>query len=154
MAVKTIRDKDGVLAYNTGTWEAPVWVPIPNCHNHKATAEKDEIEVTSRATGGVETFELGNAKYMIEWEMLLITNENGVLDPQIAFFRNAHINETVVELWSTDRGLTTDKSGGPHFQGKISKCTPIYDQKGITRYSFVAKPCWGDQLAEFKVYVD
>jgi predicted secreted protein len=95
------------LYYNTGTYAAPTWTLITNVKDVTLSMEKDEIDVTTRASGGFKEFVDGLIDASVEFSMIWDTGNAAFTAIKAAFFA-----KTAVELLVCDGVYTVTGSQG------------------------------------------
>lgn len=59
---------DAKLYYNSASYDTPTWVEIAKLRDLSRTEEYDEIDVTTRASGGAYEYDVGLLKYGLEFD--------------------------------------------------------------------------------------
>ena len=99
--------EDAKLYYNTGTYASPTWSEISNVKDLTLNLDKDETDVTTRASGGFKEFVDGLIDAGIEWGMLWDDN-----DTPFAAIRTAFFDKTAVEFLVLDGDVATSGNEG------------------------------------------
>lgn len=99
------------LYRNTGTYQSPNWNLIPNVKDLTLNLEKDETDVTTRASGGFKEFVDGLIDATIEFNMLWDSSDADFTAIQGAFFA-----KTAVEFLVLD-GAVVQEQNGPAVTG-------------------------------------
>lgn len=102
-----VLSENAKLYYNTGTYAAPVWSLINNVKDLTLSLEKDEVDVTTRGSGGFKEYVDGLIDASIEWGMLWDTADTAFTAMQTAFFA-----KTAVELLIVDGVYSTTGAQG------------------------------------------
>jgi hypothetical protein len=102
-----VLSQNAKLYRNTGTYSVPVWDLIGNVKDLTLSLEKDETDVTTRASGGWKEFVDGMKDATVEFGMLWDTG-----DADFDAFQGAFINNTSVEILVLDGLVATTGSEG------------------------------------------
>jgi predicted secreted protein len=102
-----VLSQNAKLYRNTGTYAVPVWDLIGNVKDLTLSLEKDETDVTTRASGGWKEFVDGMKDATVEFGMLWDTG-----DADFDAFQGAFINNTSVEILVLDGLVATTGSEG------------------------------------------
>jgi hypothetical protein len=102
-----VLSQNAKLYRNTGTYAVPVWDLIGNVKDLTLSLEKDETDVTTRASGGWKEFVDGMKDATVEFGMLWDTG-----DADFDAFQGAFINNTSVEVLVLDGLAATAGSEG------------------------------------------
>ena len=102
-----VLSQNAKLYRNTGTYSVPVWDLIGNVKDLTLSLEKDETDVTTRASGGWKEFVDGMKDATVEFGMLWDTG-----DADFDAFQGAFINNTSVEVLVLDGLAATAGSEG------------------------------------------
>lgn len=97
-----VLSEDAKLFYNTATYASPTWSEITNVKDLTLSLEKDEIDVTTRASSGFKEFVDGLIDATIEWGMVWDTSDAAFTAIRTAFFA-----KTAVEFLVLDGAATT-----------------------------------------------
>lgn len=92
-----VLSENAKLYYNTGTYGSPTWSLISNVKDVTLSLEKDEVDVTTRASGGFKEYVDGLIDASINFSMLWDTGNVAFTALQTAFFA-----KTAVELLVCD----------------------------------------------------
>lgn len=82
---------------NTGTYAAPVWDLISNVKDLTLNLDKDETDVTTRASGGFKEFVDGLIDASIEFSMLYDTTDTDFTAIRTAFFAKSSIEFLILD---------------------------------------------------------
>jgi hypothetical protein len=93
------------LYYNTGTYASPTWAEICNVKDLTLSLEKDEVDVTTRCSGGFKEYADGLLDANVTFNMLYDPSDAAFTALQTAFFA-----KTAVEVLVLD-GPETPASG-------------------------------------------
>ena len=96
-----VLSEDAKLYYNAGTYGGPTWTEITNVKDLTLNLEKDEIDVTTRASGGYKEFADGLIDASIEWGMLWDTTDAAFTAIRTAFFAKTAVEFLVLDDTST-----------------------------------------------------
>ena len=102
-----VLSQNAKLYRNTGTYASPTWDLIGNVKDLTLSLEKDETDVTTRASGGWKEFVDGMKDATVEFGMLWDTG-----DADFDAFQGAFINNTSVEILVLDGLVATTGSEG------------------------------------------
>ena len=102
-----VLSQNAKLYRNTGTYASPTWDLIGNVKDLTLSLEKDETNVTTRASGGWKEFVDGMKDATVEFGMLWDTG-----DADFDAFQGAFINNTSVEVLVLDGLAATAGSEG------------------------------------------
>jgi predicted secreted protein len=102
-----VLSQNAKLYRNTGTYASPTWDLIGNVKDLTLSLEKDETDVTTRASGGWKEFVDGMKDATVEFGMLWDTG-----DADFDAFQGAFINNTSVEVLVLDGLAATAGSEG------------------------------------------
>lgn len=94
------------LYRNTGTHAAPTWNEIANVKDLTLAMEKDETDVTTRASGGWKEFVDGLIDGSVEFSMLWDPADADFSALQTAFFAKTPIEFAVMDGIITGAGAT------------------------------------------------
>jgi predicted secreted protein len=94
------------LYRNTGTNAAPTWNEIPNVKDLTLSMEKDETDVTTRASGGWKEFVDGLIDGSVEFSMLYDNADDDFTALQTAFFAKTPVEVAVMDGIITGAGST------------------------------------------------
>jgi len=103
---------DGVLQRNTGSYASPTWVACPNISNLRMKMEPTEVDVTRRGSGGYMETEAGLMNASVEFDMILIKDENGAFPTDINAFISAAVDKTAIEIACTDIAIASEGAKG------------------------------------------
>lgn len=81
-----VLSEDAKLYYNTGTYATPTWTEITNVKDVTLNLEKDETDVTTRASGGYKEFVDGLIDASVDFNMVWDTADTAFTAIQTAFF--------------------------------------------------------------------
>lgn len=99
--------EDAKLYYNTGTYGTPTWTEISNIKDLTLSVEKDEVDLTTRASGGFKEYADGLVDATVEFQMLWDSSDTAFTAMKTAFF-----NKTAVEVLVLDGDEATTGSQG------------------------------------------
>jgi predicted secreted protein len=102
-----VLSQNAKLYRNTGTYASPTWDLIGNVKDLTLSLEKDETDVTTRASGGWKEFVDGMKDATVEFGMLWDTG-----DADFDAFQGAFINNTAVEVLVLDGLVATAGAEG------------------------------------------
>jgi len=102
-----VLSEDAKVYYNTGTYASPTWTEISNVKDVTLNLEKDEIDVTTRASGGFKERADGLIDASIGFQILWNNSDTAFTALQDGFF-----NKTAVEMLVLDGPQTTTGSEG------------------------------------------
>lgn len=85
------------LYYNTGTYAAPVWSEICNVKDLTLSLEKDEIDVTTRCSGGFKEYADGLLDANVTFNMLYDPADAAFTAIQTAFFAKTSVEFAVMD---------------------------------------------------------
>ena len=88
---------DAKVYRNTGTYETPTWVEMPNVRDLTLTIEKGEADATTRAAGGWKQSVATVKEATVEFEMVWDTADQGFLAIQNAFFNNTPVDLAIMD---------------------------------------------------------
>lgn len=94
------------LYRNTGTHAAPTWNEIPNVKDLTLNLDKDETDVTTRASGGFKEFVDGMIDASVEFSMLYDPADQDFTAIEDAFFAKTPIEFAVMDGIITGAGST------------------------------------------------
>lgn len=94
------------LYRNTGTNASPTWNEIPNVKDLTLSMEKDETDVTTRASGGWKEFVDGLVDGSVEFSMLYDTTDADFTAIQDAFYNKTPVEFAVMDGIITGAGST------------------------------------------------
>lgn len=97
-----VLSEDAVLYYNSGTYQSPTWSAITNVKDVTLSLDKDEIDVTTRASAGFKEFVDGLIDATIDFNILWDTDDTAFTAIRTAFFA-----KTAVEFLILDATTTT-----------------------------------------------
>lgn len=110
------------LFRNTGSFASPTWNEVPNVKDLTLGLDKDETDVTTRASGGFKEFVDGMIDASVEFSMLWDD-----ADEDFTALRTAFFAKTPIEFAVMDGPVSGDGSSGS--QGLRATCMV----KGFTR---------------------
>jgi predicted secreted protein len=94
------------LFRNTGSNATPTWNEIPNVKDLTLAMEKDETDVTTRASGGWKEFVDGLIDGSVEFSMLYDSADADFTALQTAFFAKTPIEFAIMDGIITGAGST------------------------------------------------
>jgi predicted secreted protein len=89
--------EDAKLYYNTGTYASPTWTEICNVKDLTLSLEKDEIDVTTRCSGGFKEYADGLLDANVTFNMLYDPADAAFTALQSAFFAKTAIEFAVMD---------------------------------------------------------
>lgn len=92
-----VLSENAKLYRNTGTYVAPVWDIIPNIKDLTLQLDKDETDVTTRASGGFKEMVDGLIDASIQFQMLWDTADTDFTSIRTAFFAKTAIEFLVLD---------------------------------------------------------
>ena len=102
-----VLSQDAKFYRNTGTYASPTWDLIGNVKDLTLSLEKDETDVTTRASGGWKEFVDGMKDATIEFGMLWDTG-----DADFTAIKDAFTGNTAIEVLVLDGLVATAGSQG------------------------------------------
>lgn len=102
-----VLSENAKLYRNSGSYGTPTWVEIDNVKDLTLNLDKDETDVTTRASGGFKEFVDGMIDASVEWSMLWDTS-----DANFTAIRTAFFAKTAVEFLILDGDEATAGSQG------------------------------------------
>jgi hypothetical protein len=97
-----VLSENAKLYYNTGTYAVPVWTLISNVKDVTLSLEKDEVDVTTRASGGFKEYADGLIDASVNFSMLWDTADTAFTALQTAFFAKTSVEALVCDgVYST-----------------------------------------------------
>ena len=123
------------LYRNTGTYDAPTWEEIDLVRDVTVTLSADEVDLTTRASGGFKQAGAGLKELTFEFEARWKGD-----DTNLAALRDAYLNGTSVELLALDGPVTTPGSQGPRTTCVITKFDRSEPLADAITVSITAKP--------------
>lgn len=99
-----VLSENAKLYRNTGTNAAPTWNEIPNVKDLTLSMEKDETDVTTRASGGWKEFVDGLIDGSVEFSMLYDPDDQDFTALEDAFFAKTPIEFAVMDGIITGAG--------------------------------------------------
>lgn len=99
--------EDAKIYRNTGTYGSPTWDLVANVKDLTLNLDKDEVDVTTRASNGFKEFVDGLIDASIEFQMLWDTSDADFTAIQGAFF-----NKTAIEFLILDGASNVAGSQG------------------------------------------
>ena len=121
--------KDFILKINTGTVEAPVWTTIGGQRGTSLSRSADEIDVSSKTSGGWKAVKAGLRSWSIDLDGLVVLDDIGLQALEQAFMAGVEINIQIVYPdatmqtgWGslTDFSMDTPHDGEATIKGTIS----------------------------------
>lgn len=97
-----VLSENAKLFYNAGTFGAPSWTEITNVKDVTLTLEKDEIDVTTRGSGGYKEFVDGLIDATIDFNMIWDTTDAAFTAIRTAFFAKSAVEFLVLDDGTTD----------------------------------------------------
>lgn len=101
------RGIDGKMYRNTGTYSSPTWTEIDNVRDIEMSATTQEVETTTRVSGGWATFEptlrVLELNFQMNWDTADTTGWDAI--------RQAYVNNSSVEILFLDRAIATGAQG-------------------------------------------
>jgi predicted secreted protein len=104
-----VLSENAKLYYNTGTYGSPTWSLIGNVKDVTLSMEKDEVDVTTRASGGFKEYVDGLIDASVNFSMLWDTADTAFTAVKTAFFA-----KTSVEMLVCDGLYATTGTQGLH----------------------------------------
>lgn len=98
-----VLSEDAKVYYNTASYATPTWAEVTNVKDVTLNLEKDETEVTTRASGGYKEFVDGLIDASIDFNMLWDTADTAFTAFQTAFFAKTAVEFLVLD---GDEGTT------------------------------------------------
>ena len=89
---------------NTGTYASPTWDEIVNVKDLSLNLDKDEVEITTRASNGFKEFVDGLIDASVEFQMVWNTADPDFTALQTAFFAKTSIEFLVLDGLRTTSG--------------------------------------------------
>jgi hypothetical protein len=89
--------EDAKLYYNAGTYGSPTWTEICNVKDLTLSLEKDEIDVTTRCSGGFKEYADGLLDANVTFNMLYDPADTAFAAIQSAFFAKTAIEFAVMD---------------------------------------------------------
>mgnify|MGYP000650303548 FL=1 len=133
---------NGVLQRNTATYGSPTWSACSNVRNCRLKMEPVEVDVTRRASGGYTETETGLMNASIEFDLILIKDENGAFPADIDALIGAAVAKTSIELACTDISIASEGAKGLRATCKLFGMDRGEQlQEGMT-VSLTAKPTY------------
>jgi len=120
--------KDFILKINTGTVEIPVWTTIGGQRGTSLSRSADEIDVSSKMSGGWKAVKAGLRSWSIDLDGLVVLDDTGLQAIEQAFTTGVEINlellypdATVQTGWGsvTDFSMETPHDGEATIKGTI-----------------------------------
>lgn len=102
-----VLSENAKLYRNSASYGTPTWVEIDNVKDLTLNLDKDETDVTTRASGGFKEFVDGMIDASVEWSMLWDT-----ADANFTAIRTAFFAKTAVEFLILDGDEGTAGSQG------------------------------------------
>lgn len=102
-----VLSENAKLYRNSGSYGSPTWDLISNVKDLTLNLDKDETDVTTRASGGFKEFVDGMIDASVEWSMLWDTS-----DANFTAIRTAFFAKTAVEFLILDGDEGTAGSQG------------------------------------------
>lgn len=101
-----VLSENAKLYRNSGTYATPTWDLISNVKDLTLNLEKDETDVTTRASGGFKEFVDGLIDANVEFSMLWDTADTDFTAIRTAFFAKTAIEFAVMDGLITGAGST------------------------------------------------
>jgi len=133
---------DGVLQRNTGTYGSPTWSACTNIRNLSVKYEPTEVDVTRRGSGGYVETETGLVATSIEFDLMLIKDENGAFPADINALVDAAIGQTSIELAATDLPIASEGAEGLRATCKLFGLTRAEQLTDGMSVTLTAKPTY------------
>jgi predicted secreted protein len=92
-----VLSEDACLYYNAGTYGSPSWSEITNVKDVTLNLDKDEVDVTTRASGGYKEFVDGLIDASISFNMLWDTEDTAFTAIRTAFFAKSAVEFLVLD---------------------------------------------------------
>jgi TP901-1 family phage major tail protein len=121
--------KDFILKINTGTASVPVWTPVGGQRGTSFKQTADEVDVTSKMSGGWKTTKPGLRSWSMDLDGLVVLNDTGAKAMEQAFDENKPVNlqlcypdGTARTGWGalTDYSIDTPHDGEATLKGTVS----------------------------------
>lgn len=96
--------EDAKLYYNTGSYATPTWTEITNVKDLTLNLDKDEIDVTTRGSGGYKEFADGLIDASIDFSTVWDTSDTPFTAMRTAFFAKTAIEFLVLDGSSATSG--------------------------------------------------
>ncbi len=121
--------KDFILKVNTGTVEVPAWTTVGGQRGTSLKRTADEIDVSSKMSGGWKSAKAGLRSWSIDLDGLVVLDDTGLQAFEQAFMAGVEINiqivypdATVQTGWGslTDFSMDTPHDGEATIKGTIS----------------------------------
>lgn len=133
---------DGVLQRNTGSYGSPTWVACTNIRNLSVKYEPAEVDVTRRGSGGFAETETGLVAAGIEFDLMLIKDENGAFPADINALVDAAVAGTAIELAATDLPIASEGAEGLRATCKLFGLTRSEQLTEGMNVKLTAKPTY------------
>ena len=120
--------KDFILKINTGTASVPVWTTIGGQRGASLKRTADEIDVSSKMSGGWKAVKAGLRSWSIDLDGLVVLNDTGLQALEQAFMSGTEIHVQLVYPdataqtgWGslTDFSMDTPHDGEATLKGTI-----------------------------------
>tara|TARA_Y100000114_G_scaffold49162_1_gene44849 strand:- start:166 stop:621 length:456 start_codon:yes stop_codon:yes gene_type:complete len=92
-----VLSENAKLYYNSGSYGSPTWVEICNVKDVTLSLEKDEVDVTTRCSGGFKEFADGLIDASVSFSMLYNTSDAAFTALQTAFFAKEKVEVAVMD---------------------------------------------------------
>lgn len=96
--------EDAKLYRNTGTYGSPTWTEIDNVKDLTLSLDKDEVDLTTRGSGGFKEFADGLIDASVEFQMVWDTSDANFTALQTAFFAKTAVEFLVLDGSSATAG--------------------------------------------------
>jgi hypothetical protein len=128
--------KDCKLYRNTGTDASPTWVLIDNVRDLKLVVDADDIDTTTRASGGFKEHEVGLFDASVEFDMIWDLLEPSLIALYAAFQARSYIQFAVL-----DGAVTAGLHQGLRAVCKIFGMPRDEPLSGAVKTTIKLKPC-------------
>jgi hypothetical protein len=127
---------NAVLYRNTGTYGTPVWVALNNVVDLTLGDEMDEVDVSTRGSGGFSQYEPGMRNLDLTFQML-----NRAADADVAAIRTAYNNKAAIDMQVLDNLIAND-GVGIRASWKVFQFPSGQELRGAQTFDVVMKPCY------------